>query len=145
MNELTVGDVISSLKDYRAYLEKKAADFKQEIHEHWQESRHLQTQFLIEINENDEIAFSIPALHVKCLSNFRIVFLEKLPVAEVRFSSEVDEKTLDIEKYYLDTQGHLHVGLPGTNKPIDFEFESIGATFFGSIVKSASAKKLISL
>lgn len=23
MNELTVGDVISSLKDYRAYLEKK--------------------------------------------------------------------------------------------------------------------------
>ncbi|MBJ9325806.1 hypothetical protein I5503_03040 [Citrobacter amalonaticus] len=145
MNELTVGDVISSLKDYREYLEKKAADFKQEIQDHWQESRHLQTQFLIETKENNEISFSIPALNFRCVSTCRIVFLEKLPVAEVRFSSEVDEKTLDIETYYLDTHGHLHVGLPGTNKPIDFEFESIGAIFLGSIVKSASANKLISL
>jgi len=145
MNELTVGDVISSLKDYRAYLEKKAVDFKQEIHEHWEESRHLQTQFLIEAKQNSEINFSIPALRFSCCSTCRIVFLEKLPVAEVRFSSEVDEKTLDIETYYFDTQGHMHVGLPGTNTPVDFEFQSIGPIFFGSIVKSASEKKLISL
>lgn len=145
MNELTVGDVLSSLKDYRAYLEKKAADFKQEILEHWQESRHLQTQFLIEKKENDEIAFSIPALHFKCWSTCKIVFLEKLPVAEVRFSSEIDEKALDIETFYFDTQGLMHVGLPGKNTRVEFEFERIGPIFFGSIVKSASDKKLISL
>ncbi|EOV9616210.1 hypothetical protein ACN5LY_000762 [Cronobacter dublinensis] len=145
MNELTVGDVVSGLKDYRTYLEKKSADFKQEIHEHWEESRYLQTQFLIEKKENAEITFSIPALCFKCWSTSRIVFLEKLPVAEVRFSIEADEKKLVIETYYLDIQGQLHVGLPGTNQPVGFEFERIGPLFFGSIVKSASEKKLISL
>lgn len=145
MNELTVGDVISGLKDYRAYLEKKVADFKQEVHEHWSESRHLQSQFLIETKENSELNFSIPALRFGCWSTCRIVFLDNLPVAEVRFSSQAEEKTLAIETYYFDTQGQMHVGLPGTNKPVDFEFERIGQIFFGSIIKSASVKKLISL
>lgn len=145
MNELTVGDVISSLKDYREYLEKKTLDFKQEIHEFWEEKRYLQTQFLIEVKQNSEINFSIPALRFSCWSTCRILFLEKLPVAEVRFSSEIDEKTLDIETFYFDTQGQMHVGLPGTDTPVDFNFKSIGPIFFESIVKSASEKKLISL
>lgn len=145
MNELKVGDVISGLNNYCEYLEKKAKDFKQEIQEHWNESRYLQSQFLIETKENSELKFSIPALRFGCLSASRIVFLENLPVAEVRFSSEVEEKILTIETYFFDIKGRMHVCLPVTDNHIDFEFERIGPIFFDSIIKSASAKKLISL
>ena len=39
----------------------------------------------------------------------------------------------------------MHIGLPGTNTPVDFDLERVGELFLDSIIGSASDKKLISL
>lgn len=145
MSELSVGDINSGLKDYRSYLEGKMSDFKHEITEHWETTRFLQDQFKIEINADSEVEFSIPALEFMCKSSCRIVFLEKLPLAEVRFTSDIEDEPLTIETYYFDIHGMMHVGTPGSSHPVNFEFENISQVVFSSIVKAASIQKLISL